>query len=250
MVSGSNHEERTRLPVGEPVALPAQVGRPEGRAYRGEYVTLAPVVARTDAAGLYACSHGEPESEQLWTYIAYGPFADEGAMATWLEQCQRSSDPLFFSVTDQRLGSLAGMVSFLSIAPSALRLELGHIWYGPAAQRTKVNTECIYLMLCESFDRLGYRRVEWKCDSLNERSKAAAARLGFQFEGVFRQHRVVKGRNRDTAWFSMLDTEWPAAKSNMERWLYENEDGASSLAQMNGRVHRDVELKHRRLAGS
>jgi RimJ/RimL family protein N-acetyltransferase len=112
------------------------------------------------------------------------------------------------------------------------RLELGHIWYGLQAQRTKINTETIYLMLCRTFDELDYRRAEWKCDALNAHSRAAALRLGFRFEGTFRQHLIYKGRNRDTAWFAMMDHEWPRIKANMERWLAAEEPGLS-LAALN-----------------
>ena len=123
------------------------------------------------------------------------------------------------------------MVSFLNLAPDMRRLELGHIWYGPEAQKTKVNTEAVYLMLSEAFDRLRYRRVEWKCDSLNERSRSAADRLGFKFEGIFRCHLIVKGRNRDTAWYSLLDSEWSSVKKNLETWLYDSE--SVSLRNLN-----------------
>lgn len=125
------------------------------------------------------------------------------------------------------------MVSFLNIDAEMRRLELGHIWYTLDAQGTQANTEAVYLMLCEAFDRLHYRRVEWKCDALNARSRAAALRLGFSFEGIFWQHMVVKGRNRDTAWFAMLDGEWPAIKQNLETWLYRNPNWKLSLADLN-----------------
>jgi RimJ/RimL family protein N-acetyltransferase len=115
------------------------------------------------------------------------------------------------------------------------RIELGNIWYAPRAQRTGANTETIYLLLREAFDELGYRRVEWKCNALNARSRGAAERLGFTFEGVFRQHMVVKGRNRDTAWYSMLDTEWPSARDAFERWLATPVDARPSLASLRGR---------------
>jgi RimJ/RimL family protein N-acetyltransferase len=124
------------------------------------------------------------------------------------------------------------LVSFLNIVPDMRRLELGHIWYGLAAQRTKINTETIYLMLRETFDGLNYRRAEWKCDALNARSRAAALRLGFRYEGIFRQHMIYKGRNRDTAWYAMMDHEWPRIKANMERWL-ESDPGAISLSALN-----------------
>ncbi len=220
--------------VGEPVEPVTLVEPPARTRYEGRFVTLAPLDPASDLPELFACSHGNLASEQLWTYMGYGPFKDLAGMGEWLRKVAPSADPLFFAVTDRSSGKPVGMVSFLNIAPEARRLELGHIWYAPAAQRTKVNTESIYLMLSESFDRLGYRRVEWKCDALNARSRAAALRLGFQFEGIFRQHLIVKGRNRDTAWFSLLDREWPAIKKNLETWLYHNPDGKVSLTQLNG----------------
>ena len=222
------------LPVGAPVEPVSRVETPARTRYEGQFVALAPLDPASDLQDLYACSHGSPACEHLWTYMGYGPFRDAADMAEWLNKIALSSDPLFFAVLDRPSGRRVGMVSFLNIVPDARRLELGHIWYAPEAQRTKVNTEAVHLMLCESFDRLGYRRVEWKCDALNARSRAAALRLGFQFEGIFRQHLIVKGRNRDTAWFSILDREWPAVRKNAETWLYHNPDGRRSLGQRNG----------------
>jgi RimJ/RimL family protein N-acetyltransferase len=219
-------------PVGSEVAPGEGAERPRRRRLSGRFVTLAPVDPKTDLEELYACSHGGAEVERLWTYLPYGPFASQEAMRRWLVACAASADPLFLAVTDLGLGRRVGMTSFLSIVPAMRRLELGHIWYAPTAQRTKVNTEAMYLMLGESFDRLACRRVEWKCNALNERSRAAALRLGFAFEGVFRQHMIVKGRNRDSAWFAMIDRDWPAIKANMERWLYAGEPGLS-LAKLN-----------------
>jgi RimJ/RimL family protein N-acetyltransferase len=169
-----------------------------------------------DVDDLYNGSHGSPEVEALWTYMAYGPFAGREAMLEWLRTCAPTSDPLFLTVYERETGVRVGMVSFLNIRPAMRVLELGHIWYVPRVQGSGVNTEAVYLMLCEAFDLLGYRRVEWKCDSLNARSRAAALKLGFSFEGFFRQHMIVKGRNRDTAWFAMLDGEWPEAKARLE----------------------------------
>ncbi len=226
------------LPVGVPVTPIDNPTPPRRQSYEGQFVSLTPVDAAADVAELYAASHGDPVREQLWTYMSNGPFADQAAMQGWLEQCQTSSEPLFFTVTDRAAGRRVGaqrrvgIVSFLNIVPAQRRVELGHIWYAPEAQRTKVNTESIYLMLCESFDQQHCRRVEWKCDSLNARSRAAALRLGFQFEGIFRQHLIVRGRNRDTAWFGMTDGDWPRIKANLERWLYSGETGLS-LTEMN-----------------
>ena len=221
-----------RLPIGNPVDVNGVAPAPRDVTLKGRYVSLRTIVPSEDTAQLYTTSHGSEDVESLWTYMGYGPFADEAAMAVWLATCIFSKDPLFRAVVDMKSGQPVGMVSYLNIVPDAWRLELGHIWYAPDAQRTRVNTETIYLMLCEAFNQLGYRRVEWKCDALNARSRAAALRLGFAFEGIFRQHLIYKGRNRDTAWFSMLDSEWPRIKTNMERWLYEN-DGSLSLSELN-----------------
>ncbi len=228
----------TSLPVGPTVPPLDNPAPPRRQEYRGQFVTLTPLDAAADAPELYAASHDDPQREQLWTYMTAGPFADQPAMQHWLESCQASTDPLFFTVNDaankNETGRRVGIVSFLNIVPSQRRVELGNIWYAPEAQRTKINTESIYLMLCESFDHLQYRRVEWKCDSLNARSRAAALRLGFQFEGIFRQHMIVRGLNRDTAWFAMTDGDWPQVKANLERWLYDKESGLS-LAELNRR---------------
>jgi RimJ/RimL family protein N-acetyltransferase len=227
------------LPVGPPVA-PRETRPPDpGKRYSGRSVTLRPIDAARDVAPLFDGSHGGPEREALWTYMAYGPFADPGAMQAWLETCARSSDPIFLAVLFE--GRPAGMASFMNIVPAMRRLEVGHIWYVATAQRTKTNTETIYLMLREAFDALGYRRVEWKCDALNARSRAAARRLGFGFEGIFRNHLIVKGRNRDTAWYAMTDADWPAVKANMERWLYSSESGISLTALNASLVRPQVE---------
>ena len=229
--------DSSRLPVGEPVDGGNMQNIPQKREYEGQFVTLSSIDHELDVQELYNCSHGTEEKELLWTYMGYGPFQDENAMAGWLRDNEKSSDPLFFTAHQKGPDRRVGMVSFLNLAPDMRRLELGRIWYGPEAQRTKVNTEAVYLILCEAFDRLGYRRAEWKCDALNERSRAAAIRLGFQFEGIFRYHMIIKGRNRDTAWFSMLDHEWPAIKRNLETWLYESEGQSVSLRQLNAELN-------------
>jgi len=148
--------------------------------------------------------------------MGYGPFESQAAMRDWLALRAAETDPLFFAVVDNESSRPIGIVSFLALDATARRLELGHIWYTPDARRKLANTEAVYLMLCEAFDELGCRRVEWKCDALNEASRRAALRLGFTYEGTFRQHMIVKGKNRDTAWFSLLDGEWPGAKAALE----------------------------------
>jgi RimJ/RimL family protein N-acetyltransferase len=199
----------------------APAPRPARKVYTGRRVSLRPLDPDGDVSELYSRSHGDAATESLWTYMGYGPFGDERAMLEWLRGCAASEDPLFLAVVENESGARLGVVSFMSIRPAMRVLEVGHIWYVPSAQGTGVNTEAVYLMLSAAFDTLGYRRVEWKCDSLNERSRRAALRLGFRFEGVFRQHMIVKGRNRDTAWFSLLDLEWPEAKRKLEEPLRE-----------------------------
>jgi RimJ/RimL family protein N-acetyltransferase len=214
-------------PVGPPVE-PLPSGRsPERRALEGTHVRLEPVDGAAHAASLHALSHARPEDAALWTYLAYGPFADEAAFAGWLAGCARSEDPLFFAVIDRASGQASGMASYLNIVPAMGCIEIGHIWFAPPLQRTRAATEAIFLMCRHVFDDLGYRRLEWKCNALNEASIAAARRFGFTYEGTFRQHMVVKGRNRDTAWFSILDREWPAILAAFERWLHpDNFDAA------------------------
>ncbi|MCI0679424.1 MAG: GNAT family N-acetyltransferase [Actinobacteria bacterium] len=184
---------------------------------RGVMVELREPDPRTDAAALYPSTHGSTVGEAVWTYMGYGPFPDPGAMADWIANAVRSPDPLWYTVTSA--GRPAGMVAMMNAVPEHRRLELGHIWYVPEMHRTGVNTETVYLMLREAFTTFNTRRVEWKCDNLNETSRHAALRVGFRYEGTFRNHMMVKGRNRDTAWYAMTDDEWPAARERLETWL-------------------------------
>ncbi len=218
------------LPVGEPVDMvPARP--PERRELKGRFVAVRPLDPASDVGPLWDASHdGGAEASRLWTYM-YEPFADRAEMRAWLDGCARSDDPLFMTVVSHRAGPV-GMAAFLNIETVHRRMEIGHIWYALAAQRTEANTETAYLMMREAFDELGYRRVEWKCDALNQRSRAAALRLGFTFEGVFRKHMIVRGRSRDSAWFSLLDDEWPAAKEALERWLGSDAQGRPSLGTL------------------
>jgi RimJ/RimL family protein N-acetyltransferase len=218
------------LPVGATVGG-SDAGVPGREPLVGRFVRLVPVAPDAHAPALYAATHGDPVAEAVWTYMPYGPFASEDAMRAWLREIAPSADPTFFTVIDRETDSPVGVVSYLNIVSRDRRIELGHIWYVPSAQRGRTNTDTVSLLLREAFDGLGNRRVEWKCDALNARSRAAAERLGFTFEGVFRQHMIVKGRNRDTAWFSMTDAEWPARRDALERWL-DAEPGSLSLGEL------------------
>ncbi|MGH6915978.1 MAG: GNAT family N-acetyltransferase [Geminicoccales bacterium] len=207
------------LPVGAPVD-PLPSGRaPERAPIQGKSVRLEPVDAGAHAASLYRLSHARPEDAALWTYMGYGPFPDLGAFESWLQGCRRSDDPLFFAIVEQASGQASGMASYLNIVPANGSIEIGHIWFSQPLQKTRAATEAIFLMIRHAFDDLGYRRVEWKCDFLNQASRRAARRFCFTYEGTFRQHMIVKGRNRDTAWFAMLDREWPRVRKAFERWL-------------------------------
>jgi RimJ/RimL family protein N-acetyltransferase len=184
---------------------------------RGPTYELRPLDAELDAERLFAAGHEPAGAGRQWTYLWYGPFEDAAAMREWLRGCATSADPLFFAVVDRASGDPVGMCSYMSIVPEMRRVEVAHIWYAPSRHGSGINTEVVLLLLAEAFERLGYRRVEWKCDALNERSRGAALKLGFTFEGIFRQHMIVKGRNRDTAWFSVIDREWPAVKAALLR---------------------------------
>jgi RimJ/RimL family protein N-acetyltransferase len=156
--------------------------------------------------------------EHIWTYIFVGPFADDGALARYIAECEQNQQRIFYAVADAS-GRAVGILSLMEIRPTMRVIEVGNIVYAPTLQRTPLATEAQYLIAQYAFETLGYRRYEWKCDSLNAPSRRAAARFGFTFEGIFRQHMINKGRNRDTAWFSMLDSEWPARKAAFEHWL-------------------------------
>lgn len=159
----------------------------------------------------------------MWRYVAVGPFPSAAEMQVWLAERLADKTSIVYTVRDVVSGQIIGSITMMRITPEHGVAELGSIWYAPAAQRTKANTEAVYLLLKYLFATLGYRRAEWKCDAENVRSRAAALRLGFQAEGIFRQHMLCKGRNRDTAWFAMLDHEWSSVSAAMEHWLYEDD---------------------------
>jgi RimJ/RimL family protein N-acetyltransferase len=188
-------------------------------ALKGELVRLEPLDPTRHSESLFTSSHGAGGDLHIWDHLAYGPFGDQDEFTAWLEQRAASADPLFFAVVDIATQRALGMASYMRIELEHGVIEIGHIWFAPALQRTRQATEAIFLLAINAFDALGYRRLEWKCDALNERSRRAAERFGFTYEGTFRQHMVVKGRNRDTAWFSMTDGEWPVRRSAFKAWL-------------------------------
>jgi RimJ/RimL family protein N-acetyltransferase len=183
----------------------------------GRYCRLEPLDAARHANDLYT-AYALDEAGAEWTYLPYGPFPDAHELRAWLARMSETADPLFFVILNAE-GAAVGVASYLRIDGEVGSIEVGHIHYSQLLQRTRAATEAMYLMARRAFDELGYRRYEWKCDDLNAPSRAAAERLGFTYEGTFRQHRIYKGRNRDTAWYSITDAEWPRIRAAMEAWL-------------------------------
>ena len=191
--------------------------RPDRVVLEGRYARLEPLAA-AHAADLFAASSA-PGAERLFAYLFDQPPAALADIEAWIARMAAADDPLFSAVIDKATGRAAGRQSLMRIVPEHGVIEIGNILWGPGISRTRVATEALYLAARHVFDDLGYRRFEWKCNNLNEPSKAAARRFGFAYEGLFRQHMWAKGQNRDTAWFSMLDKEWPAFRREYDRWL-------------------------------
>lgn len=205
----------TGLPIGA-VVTPGPARRPQRTSLHGRIVDVVPLDPAEHADGLF---EGIRDREDLWLYLNEGPFVNIHTFEADLERKATSEDPIYYTVVDRKTGDALGHVAYLRIEPVHRVIEVGAILYTPKLQRTAGATEAMYLMAKYVFEDLGYRRYEWKCNALNESSRRAAPRLGFTFEGIFRQHMIVKGRNRDTAWYAMLDSEWPARKAAFERWL-------------------------------
>ena len=195
---------------------PAQ--SPSAQALQGHYVRLELLSPTRHGDDLWLALQGPEADPQMWQFMAYGPFVSRDDFEQWLSSNAASRDPLFYAVVDRASGKALGLLSYLSVVPQHGSIEIGHVCFGHALQRSVQATETIYLLARYAFE-LGNRRLEWKCDNANLRSKRAAARFGFSYEGLFRQHQVRKGRNSDTAWFSLLDHEWPTRQRGFEQWL-------------------------------
>jgi RimJ/RimL family protein N-acetyltransferase len=200
-------------PIGSPLPNWTPPPHPPREPIVGRYCRLEPLDPAIHAAALY---EAYAENDSGWTYLAYGPFRSLESYRDWMDSVHAVDDPLFFAILDQ--GQPVGVASYLRITPAAGSIEVGNLNFSPRLKRSSVATEAMYLMMETAF-RLGYRRYEWKCDELNAPSRAAARRLGFSYEGTFRQATVYKGRNRDTAWYSVIDAEWPALQEAFEAWL-------------------------------
>jgi RimJ/RimL family protein N-acetyltransferase len=214
----TEHFNEWGQPIGFPLPHWTARPRPPRSAMEGRYCRVELIDSSRHAADLYT-AYALDKMGRNWTYLPYGPFSRFDDYRDWLERASGVDDPLFHCIIERQSGRPVGVASYMRIDPAAGVIEVGGINYSPALQRTPASTEAMYLMMRRVFDELGYRRYEWKCDSLNAPSRAAAQRLGFKYEGMFRQATVYKARNRDTCWFSILDSEWPARKAAFERWL-------------------------------
>jgi RimJ/RimL family protein N-acetyltransferase len=234
MTLASEPDPKTGQPIGIAIdAAPAR--RPEPDVLEGRFGRIEKLSMK-HAAALWDAVKG---NDTIWTYMAYGPFADRKTFEAWIGERAALADPFSYAIIDGASGRAVGIATLMEIRPAMRVIEVGNIVYGTPMQRTPLATEVQYLLARTVFETLGYRRYEWKCNALNAPSRRAALRFGFTFEGLFRSHLIVKGRNRDTAWFSMLDAEWPDRKAAFERWLgSENFDAQgrqrTSLSALNG----------------
>lgn len=229
------------LPIGAPVDR-VPVGRDFERVrLEGRFVSLVPVRASEHAAALYESFCNSDPQGRLWAYMGYGPFAALSEFQEWLETQETSTDPLFYALLPHDTGTAAGMASFLRMNVHDGVAEIGNIWFAPSLQRSRASSEAIFLMMRHVLDTQRCRRLEWKCNALSAPSRRAALRYGFMFEGIFRNHMVVKGRNRDTAWYAITGEEWPPLRSAIETWLDDenfDRDGIQkqSLSALTARV--------------
>lgn len=215
---GDARHNRLGQPIGP--SLEGWIARelPAREVMKGRFCALEPLEPARHAAELWAAVSRDPGGG-LFTYLPYGPFESASAYRAWLESSCLGNDPLYFAIIESAGGCAVGLAAYQRAAPQAGVIEVAHLQFSPELQQTAASTEAMYLMMKRTFSELGYRRYEWKCDSLNAPSRRAAERLGFTFEGIFRQHVIYKGRSRDTAWYSILDSEWPAAERAFQAWL-------------------------------
>lgn len=210
------HQNLFHQPVGFPVPNWTPPPAPPQTILEGRYCRVEPLRADQHAATLYAANSADPG--HMWTYLGYGPFEGYGNYKEWMESIESSQDPRFHAIVEKATGQASGVAAYLRIDRNNGVIEVGHIVYAPRLRRAAAATEAMFLLMQQAFG-LGYRRYEWKCDALNAPSRAAAQRLGFSYEGLFRQAVIYKGRNRDTAWYAMTDQDWPAIRAAFTQWL-------------------------------
>ncbi len=209
-------------PIGDPVEW-SGAKRPDRTVMNGRFCRVEPIDIEKHSADLFAAYSADKE-DRIWTYLAYGPFKSANDFREWMAATCLGDDPQFHVIIDGATNKAVGVASYLRMVPNMGVIEVGHINFSPALQKTPAATEAMFLLMQRVF-QLGYRRYEWKCDALNEGSMRAAERLGFRYEGVFQQALVYKGRNRDTAWFSVIDKEWPKLEKAYVEWLSEENIG-------------------------
>lgn len=192
---------------------------PEAKVLNGRLITLEPIDVQKHGAKLFESFLFNNKGDS-WTYLPYGPFNAYPEFESWLKRLILEKDVLLYALIDNKRLTPVGVAGYLRINPTDGSIEVGHVHYSNHLKKMSGATEAMYLLMKQVFDDWGYRRYEWKCHSMNEGSRKAALRLGFQFEGIFRQSNVIKGHNRDTAWFSIIDKEWPALKKRFENWLH------------------------------
>jgi RimJ/RimL family protein N-acetyltransferase len=238
----SEAEHDLEQPFPRPVSGDPVVNAPSGlvpsrSVLSGNLTRLEPLDPAVHAQELYRAGHGSAEALRIWDYLPHGPWSDEASFMAHLRNQAADLDQIRFVVRPAATGVASGMASYMDINPKDGVIEIGGIWFSPNLQRTRAATEALFLLLSYAMDELRYRRMQWRCNSLNVKSRNAARRLGFRFEGVFYNHQISKGRNRDTAWYSILDDEWPDVRANIERWLHDDNfdpggKARSSLTEM------------------
>lgn len=214
----SVHTNQLGQPIGAPLPDWKPVASPPRTPIEGQFCRIEPINVERHGSDLFEAFSADPE-DRVWTFLGYGPFANEADFKAWITRDCFGDDPLYHAIIDAATGKAIGMASFLRIDPRNGVIEIGNINYSPALQRTPAATEAMYLFMRRVFSELGYRRYEWKCDSHNAPSRRTAQRLGFTYDGLFEQAVVYKGRNRDTTWFSILDRDWPAIDKAYQTWL-------------------------------
>ena len=216
----TDREKRYPRTISDRTVAPLPSGMAPQRApLTGRFVRLEPLDPAAHADELYDASHRDAEARKIWDFLPDGPWPDQPQFERWLRESAGLVERVVLTIRSAETGKACGMAQYLDVQPNSGVIEIGYIWFAPAVQRTRATTEALFLLLAHAIDDLGYRRMQWRCNSRNERSRAAARRLGFRFEGIFYNHMIVKGRNRDTAWYSILDHEWPEVRDNITAWL-------------------------------
>ena len=211
-----------RLPSGR---LPARTP------IEGTLVRIEPLNPEVHTSELYQASHDTAEARHIWDYLPWGPWEEPDDFGSWLRALAGSPDFIWSAFRTKHDGRAKGMACYLDIAPDQGVIEIGGIWFSPDMQRTRAATETLFMMMSYAMDDLRYRQLQWRCNALNERSRSAARRLGFRFEGIFYSHMIVKGHNRDTAWYSITDQDWPVLRDIFQQWLNDDNFAQDDVAQ-------------------